>query len=65
MLTADDSAFAGLIHRRLRHLIFSGSACNAAVPPDCAALLRRLYFPRLQQLTVEGCTYFDFVVTRE
>jgi hypothetical protein len=36
MLTADDSAFAGLIHRRLRHLIFSRSAWNAAVPLTAA-----------------------------
>jgi hypothetical protein len=53
-----DSEYASLVHHRLRCLAFAGDARNATFPPDCAARLRRLYFPRLRQVTVEGCDHF-------
>jgi hypothetical protein len=50
----NDPAFAELIHPRLRS-IDVGLASNAEpVPIDCAGRLRRVHFPRLQQLIVNS-----------
>jgi hypothetical protein len=49
----DDPAFTGLVHPWLRSVhVLIGTMHAERLPVDCAVQLRRLHFPRLQQLIV-------------
>jgi hypothetical protein len=48
----DDPAFTGLVHPWLRSVRVVVEMMHANVPAGCAVQLRRLHFPRLQQLIV-------------
>jgi hypothetical protein len=50
----NDPAFAGLVHPWLRSVRVDLSRNAEPVPVDCGVQLRRLHFPRLQQLIVDS-----------
>jgi hypothetical protein len=49
-----DAAFVGLVHPRLRQLRLTRSH-DFPLPAGSAPRLRELHFPRLRQMTVDGC----------
>jgi hypothetical protein len=49
-----DAAFVGLVHSRLRQLHLTRSH-DFPLPAGSAPRLRVLHFPRLRQMTVDGC----------
>jgi hypothetical protein len=57
----DDSAFAGLVHPWLRSVRVEVQKCHASPPVDYAVQLRRLHFPRLQQLSVNSTQHLVHV----
>jgi hypothetical protein len=50
----DDPAFTGLVHPWLRSVRVLTETCHADPPLDWAVQLRRLHFPRLQQLIINS-----------
>jgi hypothetical protein len=57
-----ESAFAGLVHPRLRHVVVScehseSNHVDVPAPGGCGARLRQQHFPRLRRLTVDDEEY--------
>jgi hypothetical protein len=55
---ATDPAFQGLVHPWLRAIAVAFAHGAPAPPADCAVCLRRLYFPRLQQMHVSSVPFY-------
>jgi hypothetical protein len=55
----DQSAFAGSVHPWLRVVGVAFAHGAPAPPADCAVCLRRLFFPRLQQVHVNSVPFYS------